>query len=127
MSILDLLSCGFAKIALYHTYLDKCDSKRQSNEKHIHFKGRLYKEQYKKFTYYFSDYQDLFNVDYKKFIDKFPAIVGNILSLDKRRVHVKKELLELFSLEQRNTLSDRKKREHRLHESLASVNNKVLH
>ena len=113
MSIIDPLSCGYAKIAVFHILQDRCGLTKQADESQKLFKSRLFQARYSKFKEYFSPFEH-FDVDYKKFLDKFPTIVENIQSLRKRNFNIKQELLALFSKEKWTDLPHIKKIEHSL-------------
>ena len=122
MSLIDPLSCGFAKIAYFNIFQDRCNLTKQADEDKKVFKTRLFQARYQKFVDYFND-NAYFHVDYKKFIDKFPAIVENIHSLGKRKVDIKEELLTLFSKEKWKELPQHKKNEHSLFDCNGCLSN----
>ena len=96
MSIVDPLSCGFAKVAVYNILSSKLNLEVVDGEKHNEYKARLLKTKYNKYTTYFCDITS-FNVEYRQFTRNFPKITDNIKSLEKRYREVKKEILETFS------------------------------
>ena len=96
MSIVDLLSCGFAKVAVYNILSSKLNLDVVDGEKHKEYKTRLLKTKYNEYTTYFCNIPS-FNVEYRQFTRNFPKITDNIKSLEKRYKDVKKEILETFS------------------------------
>ena len=77
MSIVDPLSCGFAKVAVYNILSSKLNLEVVDGEKHNEYKARLLKTKYNKYTTYFCDITS-FNVEYRQFTRNFPKITDNI-------------------------------------------------
>ena len=96
MSIVDSLSCGFAKVAVSNILSSKLNLNVDDGEKHKEYKARLLKTKYNKYATYFCNVTS-FNVEYRPFIRNFPKITDNIKSFEKRYRDVKKEILEAFS------------------------------
>ena len=87
MSIVDSLSCGFAKVAVSNILSSKLNRNVVDGEKHKEYKTRLLKTKYNKYTTYFCNVTS-FN---------FPRITDNIKSFEKRYRDLKKEILETCS------------------------------
>ena len=96
MSIVNPLSCGFAKVAVYNILSSKLNLDVVDGEKHNEYKARLLKTKYNEYTTYFCNIPS-FNVEYRQFTRNFPKITDNIKSLEKRYKDVKKEILQTFS------------------------------
>ena len=111
MSIIDPLSCGFAKVAAYNILTDTSYTKKSTNENQKIFKARVLTEQYRKFNDYFNNRGD-FGLPYKQFTNNFPNIIKNIRQLNKRQQNTKLELLKVFSKESWKSMSDTKKLSH---------------
>ena len=83
MSLIDPLSCGFAKIYLYSLFITK-NSKKLPGESINHFKGRVLSKQFEQYTSHFKiEGKNNFDVEYKIFVNNFPSIVCNIQGLGK--------------------------------------------
>ena len=87
MSIVDPLSCGFAKIAVYNILSSKLNLDVADGEKHNEYKAN---------TTYFCNMAS-FNIEYKQFTPNFSKITDNIKSFEKRYRDVKNIILETFS------------------------------
>ena len=79
MSIVDSLSCGFAKVAVSNILSSKLNRNVVDGEKHKEYKTRLLKTKYNKYTTYFCNVTS-FNS---------PRITDNIKSFEKRYRDVK--------------------------------------
>ena len=96
MSIVDPLSCGFAKVTVYHILSSKLNLDVVDGKKLNEYKVRLSKTKYNEYTTYFCNISS-FNIEYRQFTSNFPKITDNIKSLEKRYRDVKKEILQTFS------------------------------
>ena len=96
MSIVDPLSCGFAKVAVYHILSSKLNLDVVDGKKLNEYKVRLSKTKYNEYITYFCNISS-FNIEYRQFTSNFPKITDNIKSLEKRYRDVKKEILQTFS------------------------------
>ena len=96
MSIVNPLSCGFAKFAIYNILSSKLNLDVVDGEKHNEYKARLLKTKYNEYATYFCNIPS-FYVEYRQFTRNLPKITDNIKSLEKRYRDAKKEILETFS------------------------------
>ena len=112
MSIIDPLTCGFAKIAAFNILQDQCGIRNENNESKKIFKTRLLKLQHQKYLQYFDESKENYNVEYKIFIENFPSIVIQIRHLNKRYSDTKEELLDTFSKSNWDDLGVNKKSKH---------------
>ena len=70
MSIVDPLSCGFAKVAVYNILSSKLNLEVVDGEKHNEYKARLLKTKYIEYTTYFCNITS-FNIGYRQFTRNF--------------------------------------------------------
>ena len=96
MSIVDPLSCDFAKVAVYNILSSKLNLDVVDGEKRNEYMAKLLKTKYNEYTTYFCNITS-FNVECRQFTRNFPKITDNIKSLEKRYRDVKKKILETFS------------------------------
>ena len=82
MSIIDPLTCGFAKVAVFSLLSNPTNLQRLDKEKATVFKSREFKYRYDKFHEIFKDNED-FRVAYQHFTWNFPKIKDNIQLLGK--------------------------------------------
>ena len=77
MSLIDPLSCGFAKVICYQMFTDRTPKNCGSNAKHQ--QRELLRPQFDSFQSQFIS--DIFNVSYSQFKDNFWQIIYPIQSL----------------------------------------------
>ena len=121
MSVLDPLTCGFAKVLLYNILTEPHNMHKQESEPTKNFKGRILEMQYTKFQEHFRS--ENFDVSYTCFKDNFPNIVANIRGLNKRHSVTKDEIFHIFSYEIWMKLSEDRKRKHSLHDCKGCLGN----
>ena len=112
MSLLDPLSCGFAKVAAFNI-LTTNDFSRLAGENYKEYQSRELQFQYEKYLTYFTNING-FNVTYKQFRQNFKKIIQKIKGLEKRHMTIKNELLETFSETAWRSLSFNEKKVHSL-------------
>ena len=95
MSIIDPLSCGFAKVFCYQMFTDRMQTNRNNNAKHQ--QSEIMREQFDSPKSQFTP--DTLNVTYSQFKGNFQRIINLIKSLGKKYSSKKRELLEVFSRE----------------------------
>ena len=93
MSILDPLTCGFAKVVTFE-YLTRNVIKNQNVAPNKNAKGSNLKETYEELQVFGVDY---FKINYTTFRNKYPSIVDQIRSIGKRNPDVKEHVLKTFS------------------------------
>ena len=93
MSLIDPLSYGFAKVAVFNILSTKLDLPRDEGEKSNEYKGKVLKVKL-----------DTFTVEYRQFGQSFKQIIPNIKGLEKRYRHKKQEILT-FSKNEWDSLS----------------------
>ena len=126
MSILDPLSCGFAKAAAY-SVLTNSDEKKTSDVNKKQYKSKVLKKQYELYQKYFGDdFQSNFDVDYKHFTDNFTKIITYLREVSKRHSNVKLELLDVFSKNNWSDLNASTKETHTLNDCNGCLKNKQL-
>ena len=112
MSLIDPLSCGFAKVAAFNILSTKLDLPRDEGEKSNEYKGKVLKVKYSQYITYFNEI-DTFTVEYRQFGQSFKQIIPNIKGLEKRYRHKKQEILT-FSKNEWDSLSYEVKKRHSL-------------
>ena len=70
MSLIDPLSCGFAKVAVFNILSTKLDLLKDEGGKLNEYKGKVLKVKYNQYITYFSE-MDTFNVEYRQFVQSF--------------------------------------------------------
>ena len=120
MSLIDPICCGFAKIIVFRLLTEETNVIRHENETYKRYKHRELLYQYDKYKMHFEEYEK-FNVEFEGFKRRFPAIIDNIRYLGKKSAENKKRLLNLFSLENWNTLSKEEKEKHGLQDCDACI------
>ena len=113
MSLIDPLSCGFAKIAVFNILPTKLDLLKDEGGKSNEYKGKVLKVKYNQYITYFSE-MDTFNVEYRQFVQSFKKIIFNIKGLEKSYRHKKQEILTPFSKNEWDNLSYEVKKRHSL-------------
>ena len=121
MSIIDPLSCGFAKVFCYQMFTDRTWTNRSNNAKHQ--QSKILREQFDSFKSQFTS--DTFNVSYSQFKDNFQRIINPIISLGKKYSSKKRELLEIFSSEKWTNIKVSKTK-HSLENCTGCSNGKIL-
>ena len=97
MPIIDSLPCGLIKsIAL--SLFKSNHLKKECNEYQKQYINRMHTQHYENFNFLISKGGD-FNISYKQFSQNFPRIVKYFEKLNKRKLSLKHEFLETFSLE----------------------------
>ena len=82
MSLIDPLSCGFAKVAVFNILSTKLDLPKDEGEKSNEYKGKILKVKYNQYITYFNEI-DTINVEYRQFAQSFEKIIPNIKGLEK--------------------------------------------
>ena len=95
MSIIDPLSCEFAKFFCYQMFTDRTQANPGNNAKHQ--QSEILREQFDSFRSQFTS--DTLRVTSSQFKDNFRRIINPIQSLRKKYPSKKRELLEIFSSE----------------------------
>ena len=90
MSIVDPMSCGFAKGFSYLLFTERHSSKKKPGENCKEYESRLLCDQYEWFLSQFQDYPK--TIDYAKFKSNFWNVVKNLQTLGKKCPEKKKEL-----------------------------------
>ena len=122
MSIIDPLTCGFVKVAVYTLLSNPTKLKKNENEKFTEFKSRDYKDRYNKFNEIFG-HSENFKVQYQHFTTNFNKIKDNIKLLAKNNSSIKNQVLKVFSIEKWNNLSNEEKNVHSVYDCQAcSIN-----
>ena len=67
MSLIDPLSCGFAKVAVFNILSTKLDLPKDKGQKSNEYKGKVLKAKYNQYITYFNEI-DTFNVEYRQLI-----------------------------------------------------------
>ena len=70
MSLIDPLSCGFVKVAVFNILSMKLDLPKYEGEKSNEYKGKVLKVKYNQYIIYFNE-NDTFNVGYRQFVQSF--------------------------------------------------------
>ena len=121
MSIIDPLSCGFAKVFCYQMFTDRTRTNRSNNTKH--HQSEILREQFDWFKSQFTS--DTFNFTCSQFKDNFWRIINPIPSLGKKYPSKKRELLEIFSREKWTNIKVYKTK-HSLENCTSGSNDKIL-
>ena len=121
MSIIDPLSCGFAKVFCYQMITDRTWTNRGNNAKHQ--QSEILREQFDSFRSQFTS--DTFNVTYSQFKNNFRRIINPIQSLGKKYPLKKGKLLEIFSSEKWTNIKESKTK-HSLENCTGCYNDTVL-
>ena len=79
MSLIDPLSCGFAKVTVFNILSTKMDLPKDEGEKSNEYKGKVLKVKYNQYITYFNEI-DIFIVEYRQFVQSFKKIIPNIKS-----------------------------------------------
>lgn len=109
MSMLDPLTCGFGRAAIYQILSDK-SIKRLQNENLKVYTSRVYKDQYAQYLQYFNNEKENFHVEYEHFKLKFPKITKYLDDISKRKPQLKKQILEHFSEQTWKELGEQRQR-----------------
>ena len=108
MSVLDPLTCGFAKVVSFE-YLTRHVIKIQNVAPTKNAKGSNLKETDEELQVFFPI--DYFKINYTTFRDKYPSIVDQIRSIGKRNPDVKEHILKTFSKSEWNLLTGEQNRD----------------
>ena len=111
MSILDPLTCDFAKVVTLEC-LTRNVIKNQNVAPTKNTKGNNLKKTYKELQLFFGI--DYFKINYTTFCNKYPSIVDQIRSIGKRNPDVKEYVLKTFSKSEWSLLSGELKSKHSL-------------
>ena len=74
MSIIDPLTCGFAKTVAHDIWIRDENISRRDGESQNHFISRVYSKKYEDYCKAFANCNENFTVTYKTFINNFPKI-----------------------------------------------------
>ena len=111
MSILDPLTCVFAKVVAFE-YLTRNLVKNQNVVPTKNAMVSSLKEIYQELQFFFGN--DYFKINYTTFRDKYLSIVDQIRSVGKRSPDVKEHILKTFSKSEWSLLSEELKSRHSL-------------
>ena len=111
MSIIDPLTCGFAKVITY-TYLTTNHTKNKNPVREKNVKGKIIQEKYESLQRVFGTHY--FDINYTTFRNKYPKIINHIHEIGKKNPEIKRHLLEVFSEKKWNLLSDNAKSQHQI-------------
>lgn len=107
MSIIDPLTCGFAKIAAYDLITTGTNLKRQDGEKFSEFTSREYKFKFGKFKDIFKD-NNTYEPTYQHYTTNFNKIKLVVQNLNKKDSEMKAEVCKVFSPKNWEKLSKEK-------------------
>ena len=108
--ILDPLTCGFTKVLVYELFTSGFGVQQEGNKKV--WQGNMNKKRFGKFQERYPDYCKNYTSNYKAFVNKFPKIIKNIKSLEKKDPAAKKSILSIFSTDSWTNLEQLKKAKH---------------
>ena len=111
MSMIDLLTCGLAKVITY-TYLTTNHTKNINPVREKNVKGKTIQKEYESLQRVFGTHY--FNINYTTFRNKYPKIINHIHEIGKKNPEIKRHLLEVFSEKKWNLLSDNAKSQHQI-------------
>ena len=94
MSILDPLTCGFAKVITY-TYHTTNHTKDKNPAREKNVKAKIMQEKCESLQRVFGIHY--FNINITKFRNKYPKIINNIHEIGGKNAEIKRHLLEVFS------------------------------
>lgn len=112
MSLIDPLSCGFAKAIVHEVLKEKSSLLKDPDEAKKNYIGRVRTEQYNKVLDIFG--HEYFTVDNNLFKNKFINIIPLIQDINKRSPDSKKKLFQIFSLNVWLKLPEKKRELHSL-------------
>ena len=102
MSIIDPITCGFAKIYCYNTFTNtNITVTKQEDENEKEFKSRILHQRFEEFCKTFAVVATKIEYDQLK---KFNNIVKNVQDLGKSFPNKKKHLLDIFSKKKNGTI-----------------------
>lgn len=114
MSLVDPLSCGFGKIAVFQILTAQNDTKKLQSENENEYKSRILKGQFTKYVEMFDGYEK-FDVTYKQFTNNFPKILPLIRHFrNKTQLPTKDLIVRTFAQENWKKLSEKQKALHSL-------------
>lgn len=122
MSIVDSLTCGYAKVSAFSIFSTKAHLRRDNGENINAFKSRDLQFKYEIFRNQFK-VNEKFNIERKTFDKNFRKIRENIFSLGKKNAKSKLQVLNYFSLENWNKLPAEVKQCHSLIDCIACTGN----
>ena len=94
MSIIDPLTCGFAKVITY-TYRTTIHTKDKNPAREKNVKAKIMQEKYESLQIVFGIHY--FNINITIFRNKYPKIINNIHEIRGKNAEIKRHLLEVFS------------------------------
>ena len=109
MSILDPMTCAFAKVVAFE-YLARNLIKNQNVVPTKNAMVSSLKEIYEELQFFFGN--DYFKINYTTFRNKYPSIVDQIRSIGKRSPDIKEHVLKTFSKSEWSLLSEELKSRH---------------
>jgi len=117
MSLIDPLSCGFAKVAVYEFLVSDSHKLRNTSVLNI---STVYHEHFEQFKTLFSKFE---HVDYEVYKRYFTKIKDVITVLSKNSSKKKIDVLNTFSIHNWNHLSEKSKEAHSLMMCKGCLNN----
>ena len=128
MSLIDPISCGFAKVFVYEQLTTREKNRPGAILNNKQDKGRLFSHRY---DLYNSNFEvggtaDNFHVPYKIYVDNFPRIVPNVQCLGIRHSNVKKEPFSIFYSKSWGKLSLEEKHKHTVFNCQGCLHKKVF-
>ena len=121
MSIIDLLSCGFAKVCCYNIFTKIKNRSHESIGNPKHNQSQVLKERYQVFLEQFPG-EIHGAVKYTSFSNTFKKIVPHLQSVGKKHPDKKNLLFDIFSSEKWSNLGERKK-QHKIIDCSACLKN----
>ena len=123
MSILDPLTCGFAKVITFK-YLTRNPSKNGNKVQTTCKKGNDLNKIYEELQTLFGT--DYFKVSYTTFRNKYPSIVNHIHSIGKKNTKDKNIILDTFSESKWKSFTDEMKSKHKFENCDGCLKNKIF-
>lgn len=126
MSIIDPLSCGFAKVKVFEIFTSKTLLEKLDGEPDKHFKSRVLREKFEDYSKFFHKYEEKFQVEYSTFANYFSAIVEHIRSIGKTSSKIRDEILAIFSSKVWASMPQPKQNCHSLYDCDGCLKNEKL-
>ena len=113
-SLVNPLTCGFAKVAAYQITSAPPAFKREPREGVNKFKARVLGAQYQEFLHTFRSRQDAFKIEYSEFTVRVLKLKETCKKWSRNKPEEKKAYFEEFKTEKWLKLSNAKKQQHTL-------------